>query len=58
MSHRCNGCGDCDECHNMNCVESIVCDICDEEIWDDTYIKLDDEDYHKECFLNAHEVTL
>ena len=57
MSKRCNGTGDCDSCHNMNCREWLECDICGEFIYDSTYISTDEGEYHTDCFLERYEVT-
>lgn len=57
MSKQCNGCGDCDICHNMNCKKWLDCEICGEVIQDDTYVSFDDCDYHKDCFLEKYEVS-
>ena len=53
MSRQCNGCGDCDYCYNMNCNEGLICDYCEQEIYDD-YYELDGNHYHIECFEEKH----
>lgn len=57
MSKVCNGCGDCDVCHNLNCREWVECDICNEPIYDEKYISFDDNAYHTDCFLEKYEVS-
>ena len=51
MAMKCNGGGDCDQCHNMNCEEWIECDDCGERI-DGDYFAISGHDYCEECINN------
>lgn len=56
MARVCNGPNcDCDICHNTNgCDERVICDHCDEEIYDDYYYCIDGTDLCLECLNDLY----